>query len=71
MDLLPWTWKKGRNFPVFVIIYLVSYLTLIMHSRCLFTTGGTEIYRRLLNEISFSIFFGLRRKLLSENTFHN
>ena len=32
--------EKRKKFPVFVIIYLVCYLTLILHSRCLFTTGG-------------------------------
>ena len=72
--------EKRKKFPVFVIIYLVSYLTLILHSCCLFVSlrPDEEIYRRLLNEIPFSIFIwrhqsriGLSRKLLSENTFHN
>ena len=66
--------KKEENLrvSVFLFIELVSYLTLILYSSCLFTT---EIFRRLLNGISFSLFIwrhqfriGLSRKLLSKNT---
>ena len=71
--------EKKEEIPCFCN-YLFSFLfnidTALLLS--LYDRMKKIIYRRLLNEIPFSIFIrrdqsriGLSRKLLSENTFHN